>query len=254
MTCPTIYGCSTFCRMDFPLHEALPLIREMTDRIEILSDGLHDLLCHSSACESVDARYSVHVPGADINLASTIERVRRTGIHVIGDLCEICDRISASTIVVHPGYSAWAQVHNVSYAALLRSLDDLAVLQASYRVRIAPENMGSWECCHFRTPELLQDLQERELGYTLDIGHAHLNRNIQAFLDEYPPIHVHLHDNQGEIDDHAACGKGTIDLHGILPLLPPDVPRILEVKSIQDFRSSLAYLHGPVGELGSEHE
>jgi sugar phosphate isomerase/epimerase len=240
------YGCSTFCCMDLSLEEALHLIREKTDRIEIMCDGLHDLFRHVAACSCIEARYSVHVPGADVNLASTNERVRRTGIGVIGDLCEICDAISASTLVVHPGYSAWSQVHAESYAALLRSLDDLAVLQASYRVRIAPENMGSWECCHFRSPELLQELREREFGYTLDIGHAHLNNQVHAFLAEYPPVHVHLHDNGGEIDDHAACGTGSIDFGEVLPLLPSDVLRIIEVTSFGDFGSSLDFLQNSV--------
>ncbi len=237
-----LYGCSTYCCMDYTLIDALALLREKTDRIEILSDGLHDLFRDSSACHCIDARYSVHVPGADINLASTNERVRRTGIRVIDDLCEICDAISATTLVVHPGYSAWRQVHADSYAALLRSLDDLAVLQASYRVRIAPENMGSWECCHFRSPELIRQLRERDLDYTLDLGHAHPNGNIRMFLEEYPPVHVHLHDNGGVIDDHAACGTGSVEFGEILPLLPARVPRILEVKSPGEFEDSLDFL------------
>jgi sugar phosphate isomerase/epimerase len=228
--------------MDLPLEEALRCLRQWTDRIEILSDGLHDLFYHQSTCVCVDACYSVHVPGADVNLASTNERVRRTGILVIGDLCEICDTIDASTLVVHPGYSAWAQTRSESYSALQRSLDDLAVLQASYRVQIAPENMGSWECCHFRSPELLSELRDRDLGYTLDIGHAHLNQNLHAFLEEYPPVHIHVHDNWGEVDDHAACGTGSVDFHSVLPFLPTDVPRILEVKDVGDVGSSLRYL------------
>ncbi len=242
MTDPDPYGCSTYCCMDLTLEEALSLIREKTNRIEILSDGLHDLFRHSAACNRIDARYSVHVPGADVNVASTNERVRRSGIGVIGDLCEICDAISATALVVHPGYSAWHQVHAESYAALLRSLDDLAVLQASYRVRIATENLGSWECCHFRSPALIEELRGRELGYTLDVGHAHLTGNLREFLDEYPPIHVHLHDNDGTVDAHAACGTGSIDFGEVLPHLPPDVPRIIEVIHPGDFEASLRYL------------
>ena len=160
---------------------------------------------------------------------------------------EVCDAIAATTLVVHPGYSAWTRVQKKSYDALLRSLDDLAALQASFRVRIAPKNMGSWECCHFRSPEFLSDVRDRDLGYTLDIGHAHLNRNLQAFLDEYPPIHVHVHDNGGEVDDHAACGTGSVDFDRVLPFLPADVPRILEVKSMGDIGPSLRHLRYAAG-------
>jgi sugar phosphate isomerase/epimerase len=57
---------------------------------------------------------------------------------------------------------------------------------------------------------------------------------------------VHLHDNGGEIDDHAACGTGSIDFNEVPPLLPSDVPRITEVKSPGEFEDSLGFLLNPV--------
>lgn len=244
MNCTREFGCSTYTCMDLPLEEALVKIRERTPIIEILSDGPHDLFLHLDACRSVDARYSVHAPGTDINLASTNERIRVSCIGVLDELCGICDLISSRNLVVHPGYCAWSQTSGESYAAFLRSLDDLARIQQEHDVRIAVENMGSWDCCHFRTPDTLPEIIDRGLGYTLDIGHAHLNNVLREFVERAPPTHIHLHDNGGTSDDHAACGTGTIDFASLMPRLPEATPCILEVKSLGEFDASIRYLSG----------
>jgi len=238
------YGCSTFCCMDMPLSKALAFVRTKTDRIEIVSEGLHDLFRYYDACASVDARYSVHAPLSDINLASTNDRIRTAGLGVIDDLCGICDEIHAETLVVHPGYFPWENMFGISYAALLYSLDEIAVLQREHGVRIGIENMGSWECLHFRQPDLLLELERRNIGFVLDIGHAQLNHALGVFAKTSRPCHVHIHDNSGTGDDHAACGTGTIDFSELLPLLPPSVSRIIECGDPAAYERSVAYLSG----------
>ncbi|ABS55506.1 Xylose isomerase domain protein TIM barrel [Methanoregula boonei 6A8] len=236
------YGCSTFCCMDMPLSEALAFVRTKTDRIEIISEGLHDLFRYHEACASVDARYSVHAPLSDINLASTNDRIRTAGLAVIDDLCSICDAIRAETLVVHPGYFPWENMFGISYAALMHSLDDIAVLQKKHEVRIGIENMGSWECLHFRQPDLLPELERRDIGFVLDIGHARLNHALCMFAGKSRPCHIHLHDNGGTNDDHAACGSGTIDFARLLPLLPASASRIIECMDPRAYEKSVAYL------------
>jgi len=60
---PTVpYGCSTFCCTDLPLRETLEQIRAQTRRIEILSEGLHDLFTYSDVCTGIAADFSVHAP------------------------------------------------------------------------------------------------------------------------------------------------------------------------------------------------
>ena len=192
--------------MNLPLADALVFVREKTDRIEIVSEGFHDLFRYHEACHSVDARYSVHAPLSDINLASTNDRIRTAGLGVIDELCGICDSIHAETLVVHPGYFPWAYMQGISRDALLLSLDALSLIQREHDVRIAIENMGSWECLHFRQPDLLSDLAFHDIGFVLDVGHARLNNNLEEFARNGRPCHVHFHDNGGTNDDHAACG------------------------------------------------
>ena len=173
--------------MDLPLPEALALIRERTDRIEIVSEGFHDLFRYHEACHAVDARYSVHAPLSDINLASTNDRIRAAGLGVIDELAGICDSIHATTLVVHPGYFPWANMQGLSREALLLSLDAIPAIQREHDVRI--ENMGAWECLHFRQPDLLQELERRDIGFVLDVGHASINHALEEFsrTSRHPP-------------------------------------------------------------------
>ncbi|MFA7695575.1 MAG: sugar phosphate isomerase/epimerase family protein [Methanoregula sp.] len=236
------YGCSTFCCMDLPLDEALALVREKTDRIEIMSEGRHDLFQSSDACHSVDAHYSIHAPITDINLASTNARIREASLAVIDELCGICDGIHAETLVVHPGYFPWPHMQAGAQEILVESLAALTPIQREHDVRIAIENMGAWECLLFRTPELLTALDCHDIGFVLDVGHARLNNNLGEFLQKSQPCHIHIHDNCGTNDDHAACGTGTIDFAGLLPLLPADASRVIECSDITAYEKSVTYL------------
>jgi sugar phosphate isomerase/epimerase len=244
MTKPLTCGCSTYCCTDLPLRDALEQIRKRTRRIEILSEGLHDLFRFSDACTGIDADFSVHAPCSEINLAGLNERMRTAGVQVIDDLCVICDAIRATTLVVHPGYSAWDSCREQSFATLLQSLDALENIQQEHDVRIGVENMGAWECCHFRMPDLIGELKRRDLGFVLDVGHAHLNGALADFLAASPPIHVHLHDNDRVTDAHATCGTGSVDFHAVLDRIPASVSRVVEVRTIGDYEQSIAYING----------
>jgi sugar phosphate isomerase/epimerase len=252
MTHNLVFGCSTYCCTDLPLHDALVLVRKRTHRIEILSEGLHDLFLYGDACAGIGADFSVHAPCSEINLAGLNERMRTAGIETINELCNICDAIRASTLIVHPGYSAWDSCRGQSYASLLRSLDALASVQQEHDVRIGVENMGAWECCHFRKPGLIEELHTRNLGYVLDVGHAHLNGLLSDFLAARPAVHVHLHDNDGSSDMHAACGSGTVDFMPIPECIPAGVPCIIEVRTIGDYEQSVSYLQKLPGKWKNE--
>ncbi|MDD3092090.1 MAG: sugar phosphate isomerase/epimerase family protein [Methanoregulaceae archaeon] len=235
-------GCSTWCLMDMGLFEALEILSERTDTIEILSDARHDLLYESESCASFNLSYTVHSPTTDINIASCRETLRNASIDLLQEVCQKAGEIGARCVVVHPGFSPWLEMHDKSYDALRRSLVDLAVVQEEHGVPVAIENMGSWEVCHFRNPSVLPVLEEAGLSFCLDIGHAHINGVLDDFLALATPDHIHLHDNRGSFDDHGALGTGTMDLEHIIPRLPRNSCWIMEVKAIDDFDESMRYM------------
>lgn len=233
---------STFCCMDHPLNEALDTLVPRTGHVEIMADGPHDILSDPALCNRYSCSYSVHAPTSEINIASVNERMRRSSIEVLSDVMETCSSIGARHLVVHPGYAAYEQVRDRSQASLVRSLDDLAILQDEHGVIACVENMGAWECCHFRTPDFLPDLTSRGLGFALDVGHARLNGNLDVFIAAGGYCHVHLHDNGGTSDDHHACGSGTIDFPRIMTRLPRKTTCVIETRHLADADRSIAYL------------
>jgi len=233
---------STFCCIDHPLDQALDTLAPRTSHVEILSDGLHDLLSDSTPCSEYPFSYSVHAPCSDVNIAAINERMRSASILVLGDMLAASARIGAEHLVVHPGYSPYEQVRNRSFASLLRSLDELARLQEEHGVRVCIENMGAWECCHFRTPTFLPELTARGLGVTLDCGHARLNGNLDEFLAAGEFCHVHLHDNGGTVDDHLACGTGTIDFSETIQRLPSQATLVVETRELAAADQSISFL------------
>lgn len=233
---------STFCCIDRPLDLALQILSSRTTHVEILSDGLHDLLADSTPCSEYPFSYTVHAPCSEINIAAITERMRIASVSVLGDVLAVSARIGAEHLVVHPGFTPYEQVRDRSFASLRRSLDDLVRLQEEHGIRICIENMGGWECCHFRTPAFLPELSARGLGFTLDCGHAQLNANLDAFLTSGNCCHVHLHDNDGTNDDHLACGDGTIDFPGMVQRLPRQATLVIETRHLAAADRSTGYL------------
>jgi len=227
-------GCSTWCLMDRELPEVLETLSARTDTVDIL-------YC-SEACFSFDLRYTVHSPTADINIASCREPIRQASLGLLREVCRAAGEIGAGCVVVHPGFSPWIELLDRSYLALQQSLGDLSAIQEEYGVPVAVENMGSWKVCHFRDPSFLPVLQEAGLSFCLDLGHANLNGALDEFLAIGKPLHVHLHNNDGSDDSHQALGHGNIDLSRVLPLLPRNASRIVEVQTLEAYDESIRFM------------
>jgi sugar phosphate isomerase/epimerase len=235
-------GSSTYCLINMPLPDALEALSVHTDFVEVLSDAGHSLFREREVCESFSLRYSVHAPSADINIASRHEPLRRASTVLVRELAEICDLIGARTLVVHPGYMTHpGELANAERAFHL-SLGELAVINEEHGVQIAIENMGAWDIVLFRDTRLLSSIAEAGLGFVLDIGHAHVNGQLDRFLAAGSPVHVHLHDNDGSWDSHSPCGAGSIDFAGVLRSLPSAVDCVVESTDLAGYLRSREYL------------
>jgi sugar phosphate isomerase/epimerase len=237
-----LIGCSTYCCMDLALEDALESLSQRTHIVEILSDANHNLFYHVDVCHSFDLYYTVHSPCSDINIASVNEPIRQGSIQVLKEISSICDDIGAKTLVIHPGFVDFPNFKDRSHSALVKSLHELAELQPEREVRLAIENMGYWDVCHFRGPALLSLIDALDLGFVLDVGHAYLSGCLDAFLEQAKPVHVHLHDNSGLLDEHSACGSCSIDFRHVLDNIPADATTIVEVTNLDDAEESLRYL------------
>ena len=233
-------GISTNCAMNMPLERALSTLEPLTDLVEIQCDANHSLFRHASVPERFDLRYTIHAPTADGNIAEPFERIRQASIEVIRETAEIADSIGAEKLVLHPGFCLESENRAASILALHKSILELGLLQDEFSVRFVMENLGSMEFCFFQTPDLVREIRDAGLGLALDVGHANLTRTLDAFLKENPD-HIHLHDNHGISDEHAACGTGTVDFSRVLSSAG-NATLILEVLRLEDVKPGLTYL------------
>ena len=207
-------GVSSFAYHDLTLSEALGKIESIAPCAEIFSEGRHDLFNESEVALSYDLKYTVHAPTSDLNLASIREPIRKASLEILENMADICVKLDGEIMVVHPGYVAFQHDKELALKAFSRSIPMLEQIYSETGVKICLENMPMWECFVFREPGL-------DIGnnyFTLDVGHANTMGNLAEFL-EMKISHFHLHDNNGEGDDHCSIGAGNIDystMHSIL--------------------------------------
>ncbi|MDD1694004.1 MAG: sugar phosphate isomerase/epimerase [Methanoregula sp.] len=234
-----MFGVSTFCLHQLPLDEALEKISAITDRIEVMDEGLHYLET-AEPLHSYDHHFSIHAPSRGTNIASRLETIRRASVEVMAQCMKTGAEVGAS-VVIHPGYYAWAEERQKSEQQLARSIGELKKISEEYSVRFFIENMGNWEYFLLKTP-----LELPLIGtalFALDVGHAHQMRCLDAFL-ECPAAHYHLHDNTGKEDSHWAVGDGTIDFSDVMTVVRKSgVEPIIEVATFDGVIKSIDRLN-----------
>ena len=208
-------SCSVFLDSKISLSSALDFLEERVKYVELLCDGSMDVMREGNieVVDSYNLEYTLHCPLTDLNLSSFRERIRVASLDLVRDILEVASRIDSSILVLHPGYCVFEDDYNLALQSLIKTLEELNRIQEEYSTRIAIENMPSYSMFMFREPsrEVLEHLEE--IGITFDIGHAFLNRNIEDFLDREvidKIVHLHIHDNCGELDEHLCIGKGKI--------------------------------------------
>jgi len=204
-------GISTLCLLDEPLPTALDRIAGVTGSIEVMDEGRH-FLSDAEPLLSHTCTFSLHSPCRGTNIASLLEPIRRASVEVIAECFAIAAEVDAH-VVVHPGYFAWPGERDQAQKQLARSLAALSCAARDCGITCSVENMGNWEHFLFKTPAEFP--LTGDCGFTLDVGHAHQNHCLAAFLG-HPAQHYHLHDNDSTADSHVAVGRGTIDFGPVM--------------------------------------
>jgi len=229
-------GISTFCLIGEPLAQALDRIAAVTGSIEVMDEGPHSL-SNAEPLLSHSCRFSIHAPCRGTNLASLLEPIRRASVAVMEECFVVAAEVDAE-VVVHPGYFAWPGERAPAEVRLRRSVTELTAAAKEYGVRYFIENMGNWEYFFLKTPDELPLIDG--CGFALDVGHAHQNHCLPAFLP-LPAGHYHLHDNDAKADSHWQVGKGTIDFRPVMAAVKRTGG--LPVIEVADFDGAVQSLH-----------
>jgi sugar phosphate isomerase/epimerase len=100
----------------------------------------------------------------------------------------------------------------------------------------------------------MKDTHLRGLGFCFDVGHAHMEGGVEAgfqlMRDRIATVHVH--DNQGEKDEHLLPWEGTIDWDAALAAfagVSEPLPLVLELKETAPGSPSLDQIRAAFDKL-----
>lgn len=224
-----------------------------TKYIEIVDDGLHALNKQRVSIlrdigESHGLKYSVHAPFAGINIAvqskpllnATLKRLKQSIINANSLNCHIW--------VFHPGMKTGISMFypGMDWARNLESVRLLLKFAGNYGVEVAIENVISMFL--MRNVEDFKKFYteiNENVGLTLDTGHANINGKVEDFLTKLSDkiVHVHAHDNLGEIDQHLGIGYGNIDWEETAKLLKKaNFDKVIIIESVEHVEESLQKL------------
>ena len=192
-------------------------------------------------------RHTVHAPFMDIWPGAADEDVRRLSLEKMKRTMGIAADLGSLLVVMHFNYDPiyyrqqfpqWLERAAGFFSTLLAEHDGPL---------IALENIA--EPTPYIALQLLKKAGQPRLVHCFDFGHHHVFARIPFaewlfYLAPQGHIHIHLHDNPGDVDDHLALGQGTIDWQEVkaaLAALPCPFSVALEPKSPDVMSASAAY-------------
>jgi sugar phosphate isomerase/epimerase len=194
-----------------------------TNYVEIIDDGSHTLNKQrvstlSAIGKSYDLKYSMHAPFADINIASPSKSILKTTLKRLETSISYASDLDTYIWTFHPGLKTGISMFypGMDWIQNQKTIRLLIKLASDYNVRIAIENVPE------PFPFLMKSVNDFEkfyqeigedIGLIFDVGHANLNKQIERFLTVFADkiVHMHLHDNHGNHDQHLGIGYGNID-------------------------------------------
>ncbi|MHC1601574.1 MAG: sugar phosphate isomerase/epimerase family protein [Candidatus Nezhaarchaeales archaeon] len=195
--------------------------------IEIIDDWGHRLNSRKlkelmELRSSYSLKYLVHAPFDGINISTPQPSLRRVSLKLIGKSMEKAHEIEAKLIVVHSGFKSPFDYlrPETTWNIFLDVLKFMNKVASDLDIYVGIENMPSNAFAlihsHRDAMMLLDKISSLErIKLTFDVGHSNTisNDEVREFLlsvGDYI-IHVHVHDNNGENDDHLPIGSGSIN-------------------------------------------
>ena len=216
-------SCTEFSAYDFK--EVLPEVAKEFKHWEIFAEAEHHLRgiegLFKTIKDAYELSYSIHAPISDINLASLNERIREDSVIEMLATLESAANLDIGLVTVHPGLTCMAVPYMEEKAVMKakKSLGALDRLSDEYGVAVAIENMPSFPFMLGQTAEDMKDLLDgTNLRMCFDIGHANTMGQIDEFISQFKDrfVNIHIHDNNGKMDEHLTLGEGNIDFKKVL--------------------------------------
>jgi sugar phosphate isomerase/epimerase len=204
-------------------------IRELSGWLEERGLELHSM--HSPTQRDTAGR---HESGTPISISDG-ERVRRLdAVDEVKRAIDVAERIPFKYLVQHMGSSRQSADARFIDAAF-NSLEHLAIFAKQRGVTIALENTPSEIGAPHSLANFIKETHLNDLRFCFDTGHANIEGGIPAAFETMRErvVTTHVHDNNGDDDEHLMPYDGKIDWDATLQLFaeaPHALPIVLELK------------------------
>ncbi len=158
---------------------------------------------------------TIHAPFTDVSIGAIDKKVRRVSIERLKRAIDIAVIFDAVDMVFHSGWERkiYADMLDTWLENATESLLEICEYAEKSSLKIMLENV--FELDPHLHLELFNRVNQEVLGFCLDVGHVYafsktkLNKWIELLGNRIG--HLHLHDNNGDEDEHLAPGSGIID-------------------------------------------
>lgn len=218
---------------------------------EIVNEGRQKLTRENVSeakqiAETTGLIITTHLPYSDLNLAAMNQPIWEETVRQMKACLSLASDFSRLA-VVHPGHLSplGMQMPDAAWAQNILGIQQICDHAADLDMRIAVENMVNMPALFCKRPEeiagILETVNRDNVGFILDVGHANTNGLVENFLKiKDMVIHVHIHDNHGQKDEHLPVGNGTVPWKKVAEALEGYKGRIVtESRSLEEGQRSL---------------
>ncbi|MBV9302616.1 MAG: sugar phosphate isomerase/epimerase [Acidobacteriaceae bacterium] len=191
-------------------------------------------------------------PQAVIDITETAKGKRIAVVDEIKRAIEIADVVPFRYLIQHLGVTG-EEFDERRLESAFSSLDELKVFAGQRGVEVLLENTPNELSSGERLNYFLSQTH-LNLHYCFDVGHAHMARGIEAEFEEMKERirSTHIHDNDGEEDQHLFPEEGTIDWRNTMRLLGSrrdQYPLLLELREQPDHEHPIEQARQAMEEL-----
>lgn len=218
-------GSPTFCQTPFMTmlerisrsFQLWEILSEGEDRLELVRDGIR------RGQESYGLTFQVHAPLSDVNIGSVHEPMRVAAVNEIKSTIALCRMLDIPLVTVHPGFVQGIAFldRQKAFEMTKVSVREIAEFSAEHSVEVVLENMPTNINATCTTAsELVQAIEGTGLRMCFDMGHANTAGQVDEFLRLTDLFgNVHLHNNEGDWDQHNRIDDGSADLRKVVSAL-----------------------------------
>jgi sugar phosphate isomerase/epimerase len=197
--------------------ELWEILSEGEDRLELVRDDI------AYARDSLGLKFQVHAPLSDVNIGSVHEPMRRAALNEVKQTILMCHQMEIPLVTVHPGF-----VQGIAFLDRMRALEmtkasvrEIAPFAANHNVKVVIENLpANINATCTTASELVEVVQDTGLEICFDLGHANTAGQVGEFLKLVDRFgNVHLHNNEGQWDQHNQIDDGSADIREVVSVL-----------------------------------